>query len=179
MRLQADTSHSHVASLEPRRLFSGSPAVTINDVAMVEGDSGTSAYVFTVSLSKASIKRVSVDFATEAGSALAGDDFVQTSGTLEFARGETSKTITVLVKGDTTVEESQTFSVKLGHVRNAFLVHGRGVGTIVNDDVVVIPPPATDPPPYDPTTDYSYYGTGDQGYGAYDPYGAYYPSIYY
>jgi hypothetical protein len=164
--------------LEPRRLLSGNPAITINDVAVAEGDDGTSAYVFTVSLSKASTKRVSVDFTTEGGSALGGEDYVHTSGTLNFARGETHKTVTVLVNGDTTVEGSETFSLKLRHAHNAFLADSCGLGTIVNDDLVTLPPP-TDPPPYEPPIDDSYgsYG-GDQGYGAYNPYGPIYPGEY-
>ena len=167
---------SCIETLEPRRLLSGNPAISINDVALVEGDNGASAYVFTVSLSKASSKRVSVDFATEAGSARAGEDYAQTTGTLRFARGETSKTVSVLVNGDTTVEESETFSVKLRHARNAFLADSNGIGTIVNDDLVTTAPP-TDPDPYDDGGPYGWYGV-DPGYGAYDPYGGYYPGEY-
>ena len=166
MRLQTLRGQSYSEPLERRRLLSGSPAITINDVELVEGDNGASAYVFTVSLSNAGSKRVSVDFATEAGSARAGEDYAQTSGTMNFARGETSKTVTVLVNGDTTVEESETFSVKLRHARNAVLADSRGIGTIVNDDLVT-PPPPTDPLPPSDDAPYGPYGV-DPGYGGYD-----------
>jgi hypothetical protein len=176
MRLQTVKSRSHFEPLESRRLLSGSPAITINDVALVERDDGASAYVFTVSLSKASSKRVSVGFATEGGSARAGEDYAPASGTLVFARGETSKTVSVLVNGDTTVEESETFTVKLRRARNAFLADASGIGTIVNNDLVT-PAPPTDPVPYDDGGPYGWYGV-DPGYGAYDPYGGYYPGEY-
>ncbi len=141
-----------IESLEPRRLLSGNPTLAISDVSFAEGQDGATAYVFTVSLSQPSSKRVSVDFATENGSALAGEDYAQTSGTLNFARGQTSKTVTVLVNGDTTVEGDETFSLKLRRARNAFIADGRGIGTIVNDDVLPPPPPPA-PPPYEPPPD--------------------------
>ncbi len=64
---------STIESLESRRLMQATPAISISDVALAEGQGGATAYVFTVSLSKPSSKRVSVNFATENGSALAGD----------------------------------------------------------------------------------------------------------
>jgi hypothetical protein len=148
---------SILENLEHRRLLSGSPAITISDVALAEGESGSAAYVFTVSLSEPSSKRVSVNFATADGSAVAGWDYAQTSGTLNFARGQTSKTITVLVNGDATYEPDEAFFINLSGARRAFIADGHGIGTIVNDDV--LPPPVdpvpyeppVDPPPYDPT----------------------------
>ena len=144
--------------LECRRLYSGSPAITIGDVSLAEGQDGASAYVFNVSLSKASSKRVSVDFATANGSAQVGEDYAQTSGTLTFARGQRSKTVTVMVNGDTAVEESETFSVVLRRASNARIADSRGLGTIVNDDV--LPPP----PPYEPPADPWYDPGYDPGY---------------
>jgi hypothetical protein len=163
MTCQMDTNGPHLAPLEPRRLLSGSTAITINDVGLVEGERGASAYVFTVSLSKAGSKSISVDFATADGSALAGEDYVRTFGTLNFARGETSKAVTVLVNGDAKVEQDETFSVKLGHARNAFLADTRGIGTIVNDDVVVLPP-SPPPPAVEPTADPTDYYTSPGDY---------------
>jgi hypothetical protein len=146
--------------LEPRRLMHANPAITISDVARAEGDAGATAYVFTVSLSKAVSRRVSVDFATAAdGSAVAGEDFDATHGTLSFASGQTSKTVTVLVRADATVEGDETFSLKLSRAANAFIADARGVGTIVNDDLVQPPPPpppTTPPPPYEPPPDTGY-----------------------
>ena len=173
--MRNEMSRFAVEHLECRRLLSANPAISIGDVALTEGQDGATAYVFAVSLSHPSSKRISVQFATVDGSAQAGEDYAPTSGTLNFARGETTKTVTVLVNGDTTVEGIETFSVKLRHARNAFFAEARGIGTIVDDDLVT-PPPPTDPVPDDGGA-YGSYG-GDQGYGAYDPYGGYYPGEY-
>ena len=75
------------------------PRLRIGDVAIAEGNDGTRLFTFTVSLSAACDQAVTVDFATQDGSALAGEDYVATSGTLTFAPGETTRTITVAVLG--------------------------------------------------------------------------------
>lgn len=135
--------------LECRRLYSGNPVISIGDVSLAEGQGGAMAYVFNVSLSKPGSKRISVDFATANGSAQAGQDYVANCGMLVFTRGETCKTITVLVNGDTSVEENEAFTVKLRHAHNASLRDGTGVGTIGNDDI--LPPPPL--PPAEPSID--------------------------
>jgi chitinase len=129
-----------VEPLDGRCLPSGNPAISISDADVYEGNSGQTATVFTVSLSKASSKEVSVKYATADGTATAADhDYVRASGTLTFAPGETTKTITVLVNGDTKVEPNETFSVNLSGARNATIADAQGVGTILNDDRPVSP----------------------------------------
>jgi hypothetical protein len=174
--MRNETSRFAIEQLECRRLLSANPAITISDVAQSEGQSGATAYTFTVSLSKPSSKQVSVNFATENGSAQAGQDYAHTFGKLNFARGQTSKTVTVMVNGDVAVEENETFSVKLRHARNAFIADDRGIGTIVNDDVLPPAPPPVDPPPYElPVEPYVDYGGNysDDGYGYWGYYGGY------
>jgi hypothetical protein len=118
-----------------RCLPSANPALSISDVALAEGNLGQTAFVFTVTLSQASSGQVSVRYATANGSATAGDgDFVGKSGTLTFAPGETTKTITVLVNGDKKREPSEQFYVNLSQARNATIADARGIGTILNDD---------------------------------------------
>jgi hypothetical protein len=114
------------------------PAATlrINDVSVTEGDSGTTDAVFTVTLSTASSETVTVDFAT---GNTPGGDYLPVTGTLTFAPGETSKTITVLVYGDIQVEGDEVFAVNLSNAIGATILDGHGAGTIVNDDVA--PPP--------------------------------------
>src|SRR5207253_1004654 len=63
-----------------------------------------------------------------------GSDFVPTSGTLTFLPGETSKPITVQVKGDLLSEDTESFTVNLSNPTNDFVVVGQGTGTIVDDD---------------------------------------------
>ncbi|MFO7691393.1 MAG: Calx-beta domain-containing protein [Cryobacterium sp.] len=102
---------------------------------MPEGDAGTTDAVFTVSISKAIDRVVTVAYATANGTATAGSDFVATSGTLTFPAGSTAvQTITVLVNGDTDVEPNETFFVDLSSPMNATIAVGRGTGTILNDD---------------------------------------------
>jgi subtilisin family serine protease len=114
------------------------PTITINNVSVTEGNSGTTNAVFAVSLSASSTNTITVDFATANGSATAGSDYAGTSGTLTFAPGTTSQTITVQVNGDTTVEPSETFLVNLSNPTNATIAAGQGTGTITNNDSATI-----------------------------------------
>ncbi len=111
------------------------PTLAINDVSKNEGNSGTTAFDFTVTLSAASTQIVTVDYISGGGTAQAGSDYTPVEGRLTFAPGQTSRTITVLVNGDTTVEPNETFLVDLRSPTNATLADGQGQGTIVNDDV--------------------------------------------
>ena len=148
------TPRLHCEQLESRRLLSGSPAISISDVALVEGQNGTTAFVFTVSLSNASRKQVSVNFTTEGSSAQAGSDYAHTSGTLKFAPGQTARQISVLVNGDALAENDEMFLVKLSNPRNGGITRASGVGTIINDDTTTLPPPPSweypEQPYYDP-----------------------------
>src|SRR5262249_39545969 len=93
-------------------------ALSIADSAPVaEGNSGTpNSANFVVALAPASATPVTVDYATSDGTAIAGADYVAKTGTLSFAAGETSKTITVQVKGDVLDEDDETFAVTLSNV---------------------------------------------------------------
>ncbi len=115
------------------------PSLSISDVTLTEGDSGTSNAVFTVSLSAPSSTAVSVAYATADGTASAASDYQARTGTLQFAAGETAKTITVQVSGDTTVEANETLFVDLSQPSGATLAQTRGTATITNDDVEAQP----------------------------------------
>ncbi|CAA6820253.1 MAG: Alkaline phosphatase (EC [uncultured Sulfurovum sp.] len=111
------------------------PGITINDIQLNEGDSDTTNFTFTISLENAYANAVSVDYATSDGTAtLADNDYNANSGTVNFAAGETSKTVTILVNGDTKVESDETFNVTLSNPTNALIADGTGIGTILNDD---------------------------------------------
>jgi hypothetical protein len=111
------------------------PRITINDVARQEGPrGGQTLFVFTVSLSSAYDAPVTVNFTTANGTAEARQDYQAQSGTLTFAPGETTKTITIVVKGDNKKEANETFFLNLGGAVNAFVLDGQGVGTILDDD---------------------------------------------
>jgi hypothetical protein len=111
------------------------PALSIGDVSVTEGNSGTITATFTVSLSAASASTVTVSYATADGTAMAGSDYVAQTGNLSFAAGQTSRTIAVVVNGDTTVEPSETFVVNLSGPGGATIDDGQGRCTVANDDV--------------------------------------------
>ena len=113
---------------------STTPSLSIGDVEIPERDEGDYHAVFTVSLSSASVLPVTVDFSSADGTATAPADYDASSGTLTFAPGETSKTITVLVHGDTLEEATETFNVNLANAAGATIADGQGQGTIVDND---------------------------------------------
>ena len=117
----------------------GLPTLSIANVSQNEGNSGLTPFTFTVTLSAASASTVTVGYATADGSASAGSDYAAASGTLSFAPGVTTQTITVNVNGDTAVEPNETFTVTLSGATNATIATATGVGTIVNDDAGVPP----------------------------------------
>src|SRR5205085_5089781 len=108
--------------------------LSIANVSLTEGDAGTKSFNFTVTLSQASTVTAKVDFATSDGTAKAGSDYVATSGTLTFNPGDTQKTVTVLVNGDTLNETDETFFVTLSNPVNATITQAQATGTIKNDD---------------------------------------------
>jgi hypothetical protein len=112
----------------------GVPTLAIAGVSQAEGNSGTSNFVLSVTLTGSTSQVVTVNYATADGTAAAGSDYIATSGTLTFAPGESSKTITVSVTGDATPEPSETFTVALSAPTNAVITTGTGTGTIQNDD---------------------------------------------
>jgi Ca2+-binding RTX toxin-like protein len=114
------------------------PTVSINDVSVVEPDSGTTNAAFTVSLSNPSQSTITVDFTTVDGTAVAGLDYTSNSGTITFAPEETQKDITVVVNNDLLNEADETFSVSLSGQTNAVLGDGQGVGTIINNPIPTI-----------------------------------------
>ena len=111
------------------------PTVSISDVTVAEGNSGTSNANFTVNLSSASTTPVTVAYATSNGTATAGADYTATSGTVTFAAGVTSQTVAVKVTGDNTVEPNETFTVTLSNPTGATISKATATGTITNDDV--------------------------------------------
>ena len=115
------------------------PKLSIRDVSVTEGNSGTVTASFRVELSAASNDPVSVHFATADGTAKAGSDYVKRSGTLKFSAGQTSKSVAITVNGDTEGELDETVFGRLDSPDNATLARAEGVLTIVNDDGPVLP----------------------------------------
>ena len=113
------------------------PRISISDVTKAEGKKGkTTLFTFTVTLSAAYDQPVTMSFQTVNGTATtSNNDYIVRSGTLTFAPGETTKTITLEVKGDSKKEADETFYLDLfGLSSNALFTKSRGLGTILNDD---------------------------------------------
>ena len=117
------------------------PTLYVNDVRVNEGNAGAAQAVFVVSLPGLAPGTVSVNFSTADGTASAGSDYEAVSGTLVFAPGETSKTVSVPVHGDAALEPDETFTLTLSSPVGAAISDGQGVATIVNDDQAAPPAP--------------------------------------
>ena len=96
-------------------LVDDDPTLAIGDVTVLEGDAETSNAVFTVTLSAAKDETVTVEFETQDGTAVAGVHYEEVCGSLTFAPGELTQTITVPVIGNTTNDGDRNFSVQLLH----------------------------------------------------------------
>ncbi len=120
------------------------PTMSINDVRVAEGAAGTTPAVFNVSLTVPTTASVTVRYATSDGTAKAGEDYTAASGTLTFAPGERTKTVSVPVTGDKRDEQDENFGLTLSNVVNASLADKRtGIGTITDDEVTRVAPGIT------------------------------------
>jgi hypothetical protein len=111
---------------------------SVSDATVTEGDAGTTTLSFVVTLASASTTSATVNYATANGTAIAGSDYSATNGTLTFAAGQTSKTVSVTVTGDLTPEAIETLTLNLSNATGAAIVDGVGVGTIYDNDGVSI-----------------------------------------
>ncbi len=120
----------------------GTPVVSLKaPTPVLEGNSGTRAAMFTISLSEPSGLPVSIAYSTAPGkvnSATATLDYVSASGTLIFTPGQTSKTVSVLVRGDILDEADETFTLTLSNPAEAILAGASATATITDDDTSVV-----------------------------------------
>ena len=126
-------------------LMDGVPLVSVSSTTVAEGDAGTTAMVFNVTLSRAPDTAASLSWYTQPGTqnyrAEPPLDYTATGGTLTWAAGDgSSRTITVLVNGDTTPEPDETLQVLLHNLVGLGGAVTTGTGTITNDDGPVPPP---------------------------------------
>ena len=143
---ETDDNAADFAAAEPTPRNTAAPLnpcpssidLSINDVSASEGNSGTTAFDFTVSLSlPAGAGGVTFDIATADDTASSSSDYVANSLTGQtIPAGSTSYTFSVTVNGDTTPEPDETFFVNVTNVTGANVADGQGTGTIQNDDDV-------------------------------------------
>ncbi|MHC5743660.1 MAG: Calx-beta domain-containing protein [Nostoc sp.] len=112
------------------------PTISISDVSVTEGNTGTTTNAnFIVTLSNPSYQQITVNYNTSDGTAQVADsDYNSDSGTIIFAPGETSKTLSIGVIGDNQSEANETFSVNLSSETNATIADALGIATIIDDD---------------------------------------------
>ena len=112
-------------------------------VSQNEGNTGTTAFTFDVTLSQPVDVPISLQANTNNGTATAGSDYtVLVAAPVNFAAGSTTQQVTVLVNGDSTVEANETFQLLLSNLvadgRSVTINSGTGTGTILNDDSATI-----------------------------------------
>src|SRR5205085_460722 len=108
-------------------------SVSINDVSITEGNSGTKVATFTVTRTGGTAA-FAVNFATsDGGATVADNDYVANSGTLSFGANVNTQTVAVTINGDTKFESDETFFVNLsGATNGATISDNSGTGTITN-----------------------------------------------
>ncbi|NNC76438.1 MAG: hypothetical protein HKN77_00665 [Woeseiaceae bacterium] len=114
------------------------PTISIAGLSINEGDSGNTDVQLTATLSASTTNAITVNYATEDGTAIAGDDYVAASGTITVAAGATTASVSLSVIGDTMFEADEEFGVRLSAPANASLGTALATVTIVNDDVAPV-----------------------------------------
>jgi len=116
-------------------LPTANPTISIDNVSVTEGNSGTTNATFTISLSHASTKTITMRAKSNNGTAKKDEDFINVAEkTVTIAPLAGSVSYVVQVKGDTKVEPNETFFVDLSNATNATFADAQGQGTITNDD---------------------------------------------
>ena len=102
------------------------PTVSVDDVAITEGDSGTANATFTLTLSAASGKQIAVDYATADDTAVSPSDYTAKAGSIGFTQGQKTRTIAVAVVGDAVCETVESFTLGLLDGSNVSIADGTG-----------------------------------------------------
>ena len=145
------TDDSRKLSHPTSATVAGPSAISVSDATVQEAEGAV--LVFTATLSHASSRTVTVDYATSDGTAVAGSDYTAASGTLTFNAGDTSQTVQVTVLTDSEDESQETLTLTLSNPSQATLDDGTGTGTIENgesssgtqEDPLAEDPPAETP----------------------------------
>ncbi|MBD2147834.1 M10 family metallopeptidase C-terminal domain-containing protein [Sphaerospermopsis sp. FACHB-1194] len=112
------------------------PSVTINlsaDQTIVEGITSPQNLTYTVTLSAASTQIITVQYATNNGTAIAGSDYTNKTGTLTFNPGVTTQSIIIPIINDAINEANETFTVTLSSPINASLGTKTTATTTITD----------------------------------------------
>ncbi|MCP4548088.1 MAG: hypothetical protein GY835_16615 [bacterium] len=113
--------------------------ITVDDVAVAEGDTATGEAIFTVALATPSDREIRVDYTTVASTATADEDYLPASGTLVFAVGVTEQPLAVPIVGDVLLERDEVFRGMLSNAVNTTIEGAEGLGTILDDELCAGP----------------------------------------
>ena len=129
----ADAALGHAGlGHDPAHKVDWRPGLSVADARAAEGPGAT--LDFAVTLDAAAQETVTVDYATADGTAAAGEDYRSASGTLTFAAGERSKTVSVALLDDAHDEGEETLSLRLANAAGAYIADGEATGTVRNSD---------------------------------------------
>ena len=126
------TDDSRKLSHSTTVIVTGPPAISVSDATVQEAEGAV--LEFSVTLSHASSRTVTVSYATQDGTATAGPDYTATSATLTFNAGDLSQTVEVTVLTDSEDEGEETLTLTLSNPSQATLGDGTGIGTIENGE---------------------------------------------
>src|SRR6185369_15915316 len=114
------------------------PTISINDVSVTEGNAGTKAATFTLTLSGPSVEAIAVRAITTPGTATASSDYNSLDLVVIFQPGTVTRTFDVGIIGDTNLEPNETFSVNITEAFATTIADGEGVCTILDDDALLV-----------------------------------------
>lgn len=115
---------------------SGIPSISVADISLDEGDTATTPFEFTVTLSEAApAGGISFNYATADGTAIAGTDYTSATSSGGIVEGATSTTISINVIGNTTPQADRSFSLNLSSINGALPTSLSATATIEDDDI--------------------------------------------
>ena len=126
--------HYHAVLLTPGQGPAPTPAVSIGDVTVTEGNTGTRSATVVLTISPMPSNAVTLSYRTADGTAAAGTDYDSAAGTLTIPAGRTTWSVNVTVRGDRKRERDEVFFVDLTNATGATISDGQGAATIRNDD---------------------------------------------
>ena len=114
------------------------PTISVNDVSVTEGNSGTKAATFTLTLSGPSVEAIAVRVVTTPGTATASSDYNSINLVVIFQPGTVTRTFDVDIIGDTNLESNETFFVDISEAFATTIADGDGGCTILDDDTLLM-----------------------------------------
>ncbi len=133
-------SSARVAAADPPGVEFDDPILTLTDVLVDEGDSGTSLARFVLRLSSSPATPVVLEYTTEDRSAQAGDDYLPRTGLLTFEAGIVEQIVEVPVLGDTLLEPNESFALRIVSLSGAKCHDDVAVARVLNEERTTFAP---------------------------------------